>query len=185
MKPLTITRATFVAFACAAAAACNDNRARNNTIGGNGSSPDQVARTDQAARADQVRADQDKHPPIEVTGCLQESGSTYLLTRINEPSQQSVGTTGTPSAVEREQMRQASNEYRIDPKNDVKLDGMVGKQVRVTGTVADRADLPMANSTGAGSVTGNKPDDNTATNQRGTAAHADSKAGPQDISKAS
>jgi hypothetical protein len=43
---------------------------------------------------------------------------------------------------EREQMRAASGAYRINPTGDVKLDDLVGKEIRVVGTVAENADLP-------------------------------------------
>jgi hypothetical protein len=84
-----------------------------------------------------------KQTPITVTGCLQQGdGHSYILTRINEPSQKSVGTSGQEGAVQREQMRAAANSYRIDPSGDVKMDDMVGKQAKVSGTLAEQADLP-------------------------------------------
>ena len=93
---------------------------------------------------------QDINTPITVTGCLQKAGAlmtTYIVTGVNEPSQQGIGTTGTGAAVEREQLRAAANAYRVDPKDDLDMDAMVGKQVRVSGMIAKRADLPDAPAT--------------------------------------
>jgi len=100
---------------------------------------------------------QDATMPITVTGCLQKEGAlmtTYIVTGVNEPSEKGIGTTGTPAAVEREQLRAAANAYRVDPKEDVDMDAMVGKQVRVSGIMARRADLPSPRV-----ATPNSPDD--------------------------
>jgi hypothetical protein len=100
---------------------------------------------------------QDGTTPITVTGCLQKEGAlmtTYIVTGVNEPSEKGIGTTGSPAAVEREQLRAAANAYRVDPKEDVDMDAMVGKQVRVSGIMAKRADLPAPSVT-----TPNSPDD--------------------------
>lgn len=100
---------------------------------------------------------QDATMPITVTGCLQKEGAlmtTYIVTGVNEPSEKGIGTTGSPAAVERERLRAAANAYRIDPKEDVDMDAMVGKQVRVSGIMAKRADLPTPSV-----ATPNSPDD--------------------------
>jgi hypothetical protein len=109
-------------------------------------------RADQATNANRQERTE---TPITVAGCLQKGdGSAFLLTRVNEPTR-SVGTTGpagadSPTAgansavVEREQMRSAAGAYRLDPKGDVKLDDLVGKEVRVVGTVTENMDLPRA-----------------------------------------
>jgi hypothetical protein len=86
--------------------------------------------------------------PTTLTGCLQQGGgalrSGYMLTMLNEPA--GVGTSGSVtqsgSSVEREQMRIAARTYRLSPKDDVELDAMVGKQVRVTGVIVEEADVP-------------------------------------------
>src|SRR5207248_1420415 len=83
--------------------------------------------------------------PITVTGCLQQDGRTYIVTRLNEPAQRSVGTSGNPGAVEREQLREAANAYRIETKDHIDMDSMVGKQVRVSGTLVEAANLPSPN----------------------------------------
>ncbi len=83
--------------------------------------------------------------PINLTGCLQKGSgmNTFVLTQVNEPTR-SVGTTGTndkPSgAVAQEQMREAKHAYRLDGDNN-QLDKLVGKQVRVDGTIAEASDL--------------------------------------------
>jgi hypothetical protein len=99
--------------------------------------------------------------PITVAGCLQNgNGDDFILTRINEPSQ-SVGTTGAGGAssaaqpgnsaaagagpVEREQLRSAAGAYRVDAAEGVKLGDLVGRQVRVVGTIKENMDLPRAN----------------------------------------
>jgi hypothetical protein len=88
-----------------------------------------------------------------LTGCLQKGdGRTFILTEINSP-RTSVGTSGSSSsnaAVEREQMRAAAHAYRLESDDDKNLEGLVGHQVRVRGTVAERADLPQARTGQAG-----------------------------------
>ena len=92
-------------------------------------------------------SDNDRQP-MTLTGCLQQGGgalrSGYMLTMLNEPA--GVGTSGSVtqsgSSVEREQMRIAARTYRLSPKDDVELDKMVGKQVRVTGVIVEEADVP-------------------------------------------
>ncbi len=90
---------------------------------------------------------------VTLTGCLQRGGGAltrgFMLTMLNEPSG-SVGTSGNSvtqsgSSVEREQMRMAARTYRLEPKGEVDLDPMVGKQVRVTGVVVEAADVPKGN----------------------------------------
>ena len=81
---------------------------------------------------------------INLTGCLQKSGgltSSYVLTQVNEPTR-SVGTSGSsqPDVVKQEQMREAKHSYRLDGDDD-QLGNLVGKQVRVEGTVSENSDL--------------------------------------------
>jgi hypothetical protein len=143
MNFVTVSKTMMVSCAIAAAAACNSSKGGN--INGNADADGTVDRT-----AADVKRDEPRQQPITVTGCLQQGrGGSYILTRMNEPSQKSVGTSGSPAAVEQEQLRQAANAYRIDPQGDVKLDGMVGKQIRVSGMLADRADLPKPEANGA------------------------------------
>lgn len=89
--------------------------------------------------------------PINLTGCLQKSGtlaSTYILTQVNEPTR-SVGTSGgDATAVDRERMREAKHAYRLSGDDD-QLKELVGKQVRVEGTIAENSDLNKAQRTAA------------------------------------
>jgi hypothetical protein len=133
-----IITSTITAVALATVCACNkDNRDNTNAM----PPANQTPITQSAPPADQ----QAVNSPITVTGCLQKKGgltTTFIVTGINEPSQKGIGTTGNGTAVEREQLREAENSYRVSPKDNVDMDSMVGKQVRVSGVIAKRADLP-------------------------------------------
>jgi hypothetical protein len=149
MSYVTVSKALVVSCAIAAAAACNSSNGGN--VNGNADANGTVDRS-----AADLKRDEPRQQPIDVTGCLQQgSGHTYILTRMNEPSQKSVGTSGSPAAVEHEQLRAAADAYRIDPQGDVKLDGMIGKQIRVSGMLADRADLPKPEANGTPSAANN------------------------------
>src|SRR4051812_30596549 len=99
----------------AAGTACSNNARNTSSNGANGTAADQ-----RSANAG---------TPMTVTGCLQQVGRTYVVTRLNEPSREGVGTTGSGAAVEREQMRMAANAYRIEGKEQGDWASMVGKQV--------------------------------------------------------
>jgi len=143
MSYVTVSKALVISCAIATAAACNSSNRGN--VNGNGDANGTVDRT-----AADMKRDGPRQQPINVTGCLQQgSGRGYILTRVNEPTQKEVGTSGSPAAVEREQLRAAANAYRIDPQGDVKLDDMIGKQIRVSGMLTDRADLPKPEANGA------------------------------------
>ena len=133
-----IMTSTITAVALATVCACHkDNRDNTNAM----PPANQTPTTQSAPPSDQ----QAINSPITVTGCLQKEGglmTTYIVTGMNESSQKGIGTTGTGTAVEREQMREAENSFRVSPKDNVDMDSMVGKQVRVTGVLAKRADLP-------------------------------------------
>jgi len=83
--------------------------------------------------------------PITLSGCLQKGDgitNTYILTQVNEPTR-SVGTSGSASGgavVEQEKTREAKRAYRLDGDTD-QLEGLVGKQVRVEGVIADASDV--------------------------------------------
>jgi len=82
--------------------------------------------------------------PINLTGCLQKEGgltTTYILTQVNEPTQ-SVGTSGSSSTanVDQERMREAKHSYRLSGDSD-QLKDLVGKQVKVDGTIAENSDM--------------------------------------------
>jgi len=133
--PLTIT-----AVALATVCACNkDNRDAARSV----PPLDQTPITRNAPPAD--RQDVESPITVTVTGCLQKEsgfGTTYIVTSVNEPSHKGVGTSGTGAAVEREQLREAANAYRVETKDKVDMEAMVGKEVRVSGVIAKRADLP-------------------------------------------
>ncbi len=85
--------------------------------------------------------------PITVTGCLQrgDAMNSFVLTQINTPSDSPVATTGKEAgseAVQREQMRGAKHAYELEGDDRDALRTLVGKQVRVTGTVEENSDLP-------------------------------------------
>jgi hypothetical protein len=132
----SIVTTAITSLAIAAAACGTSNRASNANTSERASNP----AASNAPAADQRGSD--SAAATTITGCLQRDGRTYIVTRINEPSQPGVGTAGSGAAVEREQIREASNAYRIDAKNQSDLDSMVGKQVRVNGRVERSANLP-------------------------------------------
>ncbi len=80
---------------------------------------------------------------INLTGCLQkgDDAGDYLLTVVNKPSE-SVGTAGVSNAdqVVREETRAAKNTYRVDGKG-FDLESLVGKQLRVSGTLEQGSDV--------------------------------------------
>jgi hypothetical protein len=116
--------------------------------------------TNEGDRADNTAQRGHEGAPITVTGCLQQGDgmNNFILTGVNRPSQ-SVGTSGTESApratggtsaaapgaaggdvVEREQMRAAHHAYRLSGEDD-NFKELVGKQVRVVGTMAEGSEL--------------------------------------------
>src|SRR4051812_42586636 len=179
MSYVTVSKTLMVSCAIAAAAACNSSNGGN--VNSNADASGAADRT-----AADMKRDEPRQQPITVTGCLQQgNGGSYILTRLNEPSQKSVGTTGTPAAVEREQLREAANAYRINPQGDVKLDDMVGKQIRVSGMMADRADLPRpeANGAAAGSNRDERATSGAANNDANRSAAAANRNDRADISQ--
>jgi hypothetical protein len=108
-------------------------------------------------KADQTAANPDNRPvgtsgaastgneikPIDVTGCLQKADRSYVLTEINKPNPNAASTnkTGDGSVVEREQMHAAQHAYRLTAEKDDDLEKLVGKQVKVTGTLTEPSDL--------------------------------------------
>ena len=91
MSYVRVWKTLVVGCAIAAAAACNSSNRGN--VNGNGDANGTADRT-----AADIKRDEPRQQPIDVTGCLQQgSGHTYILTRLNEPSQKSVGTAGSPA----------------------------------------------------------------------------------------
>jgi hypothetical protein len=90
--------------------------------------------------------------PITLVGCLQRGSgmNNYILTQVNSPSDSPVATSGQGAeggAVQREQMREAKHAYALDGEND-QLRDLIGKQVRVTGTVEENSELRREKDTG-------------------------------------
>jgi hypothetical protein len=118
-------------------------------ISGTACNRDQAAEVDRDT--DRLAADTAKQPghegaPITVTGCLQRgSGMNFILTQVNSPSDTPVATSGSGSsgaAVQREQLREAKHAYTLDGDEDALRD-LVGKEVRVTGTIAESSGLRL------------------------------------------
>lgn len=117
---------------------------------------DRPARDGDRAAADQNRGHEGA--PITLTGCLQrmKRGDTFILTRINTANNVgAVGTSGAPPA-ERQQERAAWHAYRVSGEED-NLKGLVGKQVRVVGTLEELSDLKKERGA-AGQQGGRTPD---------------------------
>lgn len=152
MSPMRMIKTAAVGAMIAAAFACgkNDqNREASNTVPNGAAEPTANRPAEPSANS----ADQSK-PIVTLTGCLQEGSghNSFVLTRVNEPTRPAKTSSDDAgrSTAEREQLREARNAYRLDPQGDVKLDDLVGKQVRVSGQVVDRSDLPAATSGTAG-----------------------------------
>ena len=80
--------------------------------------------------------------PIDLTGCLQKLSGSYLILDINRgspgtPATDKQGDDSTLAARERSNVRQAYH-LRAGDKNS--LEKLVGKQVKVSGTVTESAD---------------------------------------------
>jgi hypothetical protein len=116
--------------------------------------------------------------PIDVTGCMQKSGMSYVLTESS-----SAGSAGAPrgstggGAVEREQMQSAQHSYRVTAADDkVDLAALVGKQVKVSGKVTDQSDLTARDENKTSSVgTSGSQEKGTAGSQEKGAAGSQAK----------
>jgi hypothetical protein len=94
---------------------------------------------------------------VSVTGCLQEGvhQRDYILTHQNEPPIP-VGTSDSAQSVtiRRDELSEARNAYRLLPAKNVDLGPLVGKQIRVSGTVVVPARMPargtLSNESGSG-----------------------------------
>src|SRR4051812_45812513 len=141
----------FAAIAIAAAATACGNGRHNSSAGANTSPADQ-----RSASAG---------TPMTLTGCLQQVGRTYVVTRLNEPSREGIGTSGNGAAVEREQLRMARNAYRLKAKDHGDWDAMIGKEVTVSGSIAEGADLPAPPSGTSSGAAGTSGGDDTSRDQ--------------------
>ena len=115
-------------------AACNRNDAA------------EVDRDNDRLAADTTKDRGHEGAPITVTGCLQRGSglNNYILTQVNSPSESPVATTGKEAsgdAVRREQMREAKHSYTLDGGDGDSMRDMVGKQVRVNGTIDEASEL--------------------------------------------
>ena len=92
----------------------------------------------------------ENNSPVTLTGCLQKGDgrADYILTEVNT-TRTTVGTSGSTGAAEsapkidavgQEQMRAVSHAYRLSGDRD-NLEPLVGKQVRVSGTITQQSDL--------------------------------------------
>jgi hypothetical protein len=82
--------------------------------------------------------------PIDLTGCLQKADGSFVLTQINRPEPNAAPTDKQPrdgSLIEREQLHAAQHAYRLSADRDDDLEKLVGKQVKVRGTVMEKSDL--------------------------------------------
>jgi hypothetical protein len=80
---------------------------------------------------------------LNVSGCLQKKGGDFILTELSEPSTGGASTKGEGDKVAREQLHAAQHAYRLRADNDDDLAKLVGKQVRVRGTVDKKSDLAV------------------------------------------
>ena len=146
------------AFGCS-----SDHNAANGTAAKNGTGEPAAAGADRAgtpgaatgtAATSGTAADENNaRTPVTLTGCLQKGDgrSDYILTEISQP-RTSVGTSGSTSAantdkVGQEQMRAAEHAYKLSADKDT-LEPLVGKQVRVSGTVERQSKLNEHNDNG-------------------------------------
>jgi hypothetical protein len=119
--------------AAALAAACGNHTDRSAANVGNRPAAGAPAAT---------MSSQDKKP-IDLTGCLQRSGRSYVITQIDMPGPAAapIDKKGDGSLVERDQVAADRHAYRLNAANRNDLDKLVGKQVKVSGTVTERPNL--------------------------------------------
>src|SRR5262249_58636072 len=89
----------------------------------------QTPMTQGAPSADQ----QAVNSPITVTGCLQKEGgltTTYIVTAMNEPSQNGIGTSGNGGGGGRGQLGGAPKDYRVSPQEKGGIGTLGGEKGR-------------------------------------------------------
>jgi hypothetical protein len=106
----------------------------------------EVDRDNDRLAADTTKDQGHEGAAITVTGCLQRGSglNNYILTQVNSPSETPVATAGkdaSDAAVQREQMREAKHSYALDNGDKDVMRDMVGKQVRVNGTLSETSEL--------------------------------------------
>jgi hypothetical protein len=123
--------------------------------------PGSATGTTGTAAANGTASDENNaRPGVTLTGCLQKGDgrSDYILTQVNEP-RAGVGTGGSTTGsgstasgdrdlVAQQQMRAAEHAYRLSGDNDT-LEPLVGKQVKVNGTMERRSELNEHNDNGS------------------------------------
>jgi hypothetical protein len=110
---------------------------------GCGRNPDRTAaetNNRQGVRTQPVSVSSQETRPIDLTGCLQKLSDSYLLTDTNRvPGMTASDSQENNTALERgpSNVRQA---YRLSARDKMTFEKLVGKQVKVSGTVTQTAD---------------------------------------------
>jgi hypothetical protein len=89
--------------------------------------------------------------PITAAGCLQQDGRDYILTELSEPTAGPADVKGDGSKVEREQVNAAEHAYRLTAAKGVNDDDwkqLVGKKVKVEGTVTKAGEIGTSGTSG-------------------------------------
>lgn len=92
------------------------------------------------------------HSPehVSLTGCLQEGNhGTYILAELNRPAKPD---SSNPSIVAHEDLAAAVHAYRLNASKDQKLSKLVGRTIRVDGTLTEPSDLVASNPAAGGPV---------------------------------
>jgi len=154
---MKLNKTMLMGCAVVAALSFGCNRDEGATKTGDASTP--AAGT--AGTAADARATSDK-TPLTLTGCLQKTGGItgdYILAQASTgKSTAPVGTSGSAEsndAVGQRQLNAAEHSYRLSGESD-QLKDLVGHKISVSGTLADRGDLPS----------GKRTDDKDATSGR-------------------
>jgi hypothetical protein len=154
IKEERMNRRTLTAWGIAialSAFACSNDRANNTATDRTGQPPAAgagSAGTAGTAESTAAKSSDGNTAPVTLVGCLQKGDgrSDYILTEVNT-TRTTVGTSGSTAGagsasdvVGQEQMRAAAHAYRLSGDRDT-LEPLVGKQVRVSGTLAKSSDL--------------------------------------------
>jgi len=135
--------ATCASAALLSAAACTSSNTQPVARDANGNP---VGTSGTAAPA--ATSDEAKNEPVSLTGCLQKGDghSDYILTELSEPTP---GRATGSDKVEREQVNAAQHSFRLNAgKNvdDKDWDKLVGKKVKVDGTMTERSQVATSGS---------------------------------------
>jgi hypothetical protein len=82
--------------------------------------------------------------PVDLTGCLQKLSGSYLLTETNRssPDAEAAGRQGERASVEGDRLN-VLHAYRLSAGDKDRLEKLVGKKVKVSGSVTETSD-PVA-----------------------------------------